>query len=69
MTKAKMLNEAQRAADKDHHESRLRWLSVDNQKWACGTPLLQHEVLQMIAASEEALILINDHGMTLNHAA
>lgn len=67
--KAKIQSDAQRTYDKAHHEGRLKWLSGDGPKWVCGTPLLPHEIIQMRTASEDALILINDHGMVLNHAA
>ena len=62
-------HEQQRLADKEHHESRIAWLSAKNPCFACGTPLSRYEALEMLDKSQEALRLINDHGMTTNHAA
>lgn len=39
MNNAKKIADEQRAADKAHHEKRVRWLSQDRPVWACGTPV------------------------------
>ncbi|GAB0154589.1 hypothetical protein [Marinobacterium sp. BA1] len=67
MNAAQRMAETQRLASKAHHENRLKWLKGKRPTWAGGVPVAQSDIHQMLVASTEALSLINDHGMPLNH--
>lgn len=60
-TATKTLHERQRHYDKLHHEKRLQDLDGE---W--GASMSKHEVLRLRNGSEQALQLINAHGMSCN---
>lgn len=62
---AKAMAEAQRRADKAHHEKRVNWLMGTNPVYACGTRVAPSDVAQMLRQSRE--YLRNPAGSTMNH--
>lgn len=68
MTPSKTLHETQRLADKKHHESRVSWLSSSPCCWSDGTMIGEHLRMEMLTKSSECLRLINEFGMSTNHA-
>ncbi|MGI2095502.1 hypothetical protein [Shewanella glacialipiscicola] len=58
MSNQKSLNQKQLEADGIHHMKRIEWLSSDNPKWSCGTPVSKADINEMLSSSLYYLGLI-----------
>ena len=54
---AKAMADAQRRADKAHHEKRVNWLMGTNPVYACGTRVAPSDVARSAATNSRAVMI------------
>jgi hypothetical protein len=55
INRAKQMAEAQRRADKAHHEKRIAWLESDEPTWVDGKPVLKSDRTILLTQSRRYL--------------
>lgn len=55
MNSAAVLAARQAHYDRLHHLMRLEWLRAPAPAWSCGTPIAEHDVLNLTTQSERAI--------------